>query len=142
MPPTELAAFRDLAAEEGILVAADAHDRLLGFALYTPMEGELYLGELNILPDAAGRRIGARLIDAVAEVAAARGCRWVLLTTFRRVLWNAPYYRRLGFEDVPESELSPALAAEMARQAARGLHPASRTAMRRGALRGIEQVAV
>ena len=131
MPPTELGLLRNLAAEEGILVAADAGDKLLGFALYMPMEADLYLAELNVLPEAAGRRIGARLIDSVAEIGRQRGCRWLLLTTFRRVLWNAPYYRRLGFEEVPEPEVSPMLAGEMARQSARGLPLASRIAMRR-----------
>lgn len=131
MSPTELAALEGLASEEGILVAIDSRERLLGFALYTPMAGDLYLGELNVLPEAAGRRIGARLIEAVAEVAARRGCRWLLLTTFRQVPWNAPYYRRLGFEEVPEDERSAALAAEMARQTTRGLRPESRVAMRR-----------
>lgn len=131
MPPTELALLRNLAAEEGLLVAADARNNLLGFALYMPMEGDLYLAELNVLPEAAGRRIGAGLIDSLTEIGARRGCRWLLLTTFRRVLWNAPYYRRLGFEEIPRAELSPALAAEMARQSARGLRLASRVAMRR-----------
>ena len=131
MSPTELAALEDLASEEGILVETDLRDSLLGFALYTPMAGDLYLGELNVLPEATGRRIGARLIEAVVEVAARRGCRWLLLTTFRQVPWNAPYYRRLGFEEVPEEERSAALTAEMARQAGRGLRPESRVAMRR-----------
>ncbi len=138
MSPTELAALEDLASEEGILVATDSRDCLLGFALYAPMAGDLYLGELNVLPEAAGRRIGARLIEAVLEVALRRGCRWLLLTTFRQVPWNAPYYRRLGFEKVPEDERSAALTAEMARQAARGLHPESRVAMRRHAGPGTE----
>jgi hypothetical protein len=33
------------------------------------------------------------------------------LITFRGVPWNAPYYERLGFRELPESEVTPGLAA-------------------------------
>ncbi len=131
MAPTELAVLEGLEEDEGLRVAEDADGRLLGFALFMPLDGELYLGELNVLPEAAGHRIGARLIDAVEEIAAARGCRWLLLTTFRDVPWNAPYYARLGFAEVPQAEMGEGLRAQLAAQAARGLQPASRLAMRR-----------
>jgi predicted N-acetyltransferase YhbS len=130
-PPTDLEVLQGLAADEGILVAADAAGRPLGFALYMPLDGLLYLAELNVRPEAAGRRIGARLIEAVAEVARARGCPALTLTTFRDIAWNAPYYARLGFCEIAAAELPPGLAEELRRQAARGLKPASRCAMRR-----------
>ncbi len=130
-PPTDLSVLKNLAAGEGALVAADAAEALLGFALYAPLDGELYLAELAVLPEAAGRRLGARLIAEVEAVAAARGCRWLLLTTFRDIPWNAPYYARLGFGEVPAAEIGPGLRSHLDEQARRGLRPASRVAMRR-----------
>ncbi len=38
------------------------------------------------------------------------------LITFRGVPWNAPYYERLGFRELAESEVTPELAARNADQ--------------------------
>ncbi|WP_201754128.1 hypothetical protein [Micromonospora rubida] len=47
--------------------------------------------------------------------------------------WNAPYYARYGFRKLEPDELTPGLAAMLAAEAALGLDPAARLAMRRPA---------
>jgi GNAT superfamily N-acetyltransferase len=131
MAPTELEVLQGLGDGEGLIAAFDARERPLGFALYMPLDGQMYLGELNVVPEAAGRRLGARLVAAVEAVAAERGCAWLLLTTFRDIPWNAPYYGRLGFAEVPAAEMGPELRRQLDEQARRGLQPSSRVAMRR-----------
>ena len=54
----------------------------------------------------------------------------VTLTTFRDVPWNAPYYERLGFRSLSETELTPELAEVRAREAEPGLDPETRVCMR------------
>ena len=55
------------------------------------------------------------------EHAERAGLRGVTLTTFRDVPWNAPFYRRLGFEVLDPEDLTPGLAAAFADEARRGL---------------------
>ena len=53
------------------------------------------------------------------------------LTTFTDVPWNAPYYRRLGWTTIDETDLSPGLARVVERETAHGLSRWPRVAMRR-----------
>jgi hypothetical protein len=52
------------------------------------------------------------------------------LTTFRHVPFNAPFYARRGFAEIPAHEQGPELVAQLADEARRGLDPARRVAMR------------
>jgi GNAT superfamily N-acetyltransferase len=81
----------------------------VGFVMFRPVEDRAYVEQLDVLPAFAGRRIGAALLDAVAERARAAGLEGLSLSTFREVPWNAPYYRRLGFVDVPDAALTPGM---------------------------------
>jgi hypothetical protein len=55
----------------------------------------------------------------------------VTLTTFADVPWNAPYYRRLGFADVPPGAQGPGLRRLRAHEAEVGLDRWPRVAMAR-----------
>ncbi|MBW4721226.1 GNAT family N-acetyltransferase [Saccharothrix sp. SC076] len=92
-----------------------------------PVAGFAHVEQVSVHPDHARRGIGAALLDHVESWARERGLAGLTLTTFRDIPWNAPYYRRLGFTDVDEP--SPALAAIVAEEAARGLDPARRVCM-------------
>jgi hypothetical protein len=54
-----------------------------------------------------------------------------LLSTFRDVPWNAPYYRRLGFTDIVDAALSPALLQIRQEHIERGLDETRRVFMRK-----------
>ncbi|MGW0043755.1 GNAT family N-acetyltransferase [Rhodococcus sp. NPDC003348] len=106
-------------------------ERPVGYATAEVVDGRGHLEQVSVDPRWAGRRLGAALIDAVVEWATDRGDRWLTLTTFVDVPWNAPYYRRLGFEPIPEAEIGPGLRAVRAEEAAHGLDAWPRIAMRR-----------
>lgn len=112
-----------------VWVACDGDGALVGFAEWWWVDGDAYLAEVDVAPAHAGYRLGAALIDAVAADAAARGLAALWLTTFIDVPWNAPYYRRLGFVDVPDQVLRPGLADIRDRQTASGLPRDSRVVM-------------
>ena len=113
---------------DGGLLVAEAGATIVGFVMFRPLEGGLYVEQLDVLPALAGRRIGATLLDAVAGRA---GGGDLTLSTFRDVPWNAPYYARLGFEIV--RDLTPGMAAIRAEHLARGLDEDARVFMRRPA---------
>lgn len=129
--PVPAAAFMQAARDGLLLVAADSGDQPAGFALCEHVDDDLYIYELDVHPDHAGRRLGARLLDAAAGLARRNGWPALTLTTFRHVPWNAPYYARLGFAAIPSAEIGPGLQLVLERQRAAGLDMANRLAMRR-----------
>ncbi|NJK52210.1 MAG: GNAT family N-acetyltransferase [Leptolyngbyaceae cyanobacterium SU_3_3] len=67
----------------------------------------LYLQQIDVAPEYGRRGIGSRLVSAVCAGAQLQGYRAVLLSTFRDIPWNAPFYAKLGFRPLSESELTP-----------------------------------
>jgi len=126
--PTDAQTLAERVAEGGLLVACDGGVPV-AFVMFRPAEGCGYIEQVDVLPSHERRGIGARLIEAVAEAARARGWSALTLSTFRDVPFNAPYYRRLGFEDV--EVLTPGMAQIRAEHEARGLDESSRVFMRR-----------
>lgn len=118
-------------ATGGLLVATDEAGSPVAFVMFREVDGCAYIEQIDVLPSHAGKRIGAALIDEVE--ARARDHSWpaLLLSTFVDVSWNAPYYRRLGFRDVPDADLSDALRRIRAEHQARGLDETRRVFMRR-----------
>ena len=132
--PTDAATLQRRIGAGGLLVHADA-DPPIGFVMFRPLADGLYIEQIDVLPEHAGRRLGAALIDAVAALARAQGRDALLLSTFRDVPWNAPYYRRLGFVDLPDDALGEPLQAIRREHLARGLDESRRVFMRRPARR-------
>jgi predicted N-acetyltransferase YhbS len=133
-PPMDLELVeRKIAAREIIVavaaVAADA--TCAGFVMFEPQPTRIYVQELDVLTSHAGQRIGAALIEQVAHIARAQRLTQLILSTFREVPWNAPYYRRLGFRDIEEAELDAALITRRDAHIARGLDESKRVFMRR-----------
>lgn len=117
---------------EGRLWVAVADDAPVGFAHVELLEpGAAHLEEIDVLPDHGRRGLGTRLVAAACAWAEACGHACVTLTTFRHLPWNMPFYARLGFEEIPSADLSPALRRVLQDEARRGLDPARRVAMRR-----------
>ena len=110
---------------------AEADGRVCGYALADSYDGTAHLEQVTIYPDCAGRGIGSVLVDAVAGWGREQGSAALTLLTFRDVPWNGPYYRRLGFQPVPDDELEPELAALRRHEAELGLDVSIREAMRR-----------
>ncbi len=126
--PTPAAVLEVRLAQGGLLVA-EQDGAIAGFVIFRPLEDGLYVEQLDVLPAFAGRRIGAALLDAVGQQAGAKGLARLVLSTFRDVPWNAPYYARLGFVEV--EALTPGLARIRAEHVARGLDEATRMFMAR-----------
>ena len=126
--PTDAKTLARRIAAGGLLVA-EAGGEALAFVMFREVEGCGYIEQVDVLPSHARRGIGARLIEAVAELGCARGWPALTLSTFKDVPFNAPYYRRLGFVDV--EKLTPGMAQIRAEHEARGLDESARVFMRR-----------
>lgn len=109
---------------------AERNGAVCGYALADVLDGTAHLEQVTVHPDQGRQRIGGRLIEAVADWARGQGSPTLTLLTFRDVAWNGPYYRRLGFVDLPDTALGAELAALRAHEAELGLDVSIRGAMR------------
>ncbi|MFJ2420035.1 GNAT family N-acetyltransferase [Streptomyces brevispora] len=112
-------------------VTVRADDRPLGYLVADPVDGAGHIEQVSVHPSAARRGLGSGLIGHAGSWAAAEGLGGLTLTTFSHVPWNAPYYVRLGFRVLMESELTDGLRKIRAEEAEHGLDRWPRVCMRR-----------
>jgi GNAT superfamily N-acetyltransferase len=109
----------------------DVHDRLdemavvfaagdppVGFVSVELLDGEAHIDQLSVLTSHGRRGTGRALLDEAVRWSRRKGLAGVTLTTFRDVPWNAPFYRRVGFEVVTHP--APGLAGRRADERAEG----------------------
>jgi predicted N-acetyltransferase YhbS len=128
--PTDAEILRERLAQDALIVAADG-ETPVAYVIFEVVEGCAYIEQIDVLTSHAGQRIGARLLDAVADRARGRRLKALTLSTFRDVPFNAPYYARLGFEVIADADLTPGLLEIRAAHLERGLDESRRVFMRR-----------
>ncbi len=88
-----------------LFVAINEKDILIGFALIEKMKHGVHLHEIDVLPDYGRNGVGTALVKKVGEWAMDNMCSTITLTTYKDILWNAPFYRSLGFYDLSINEM-------------------------------------
>ena len=94
-----------------------------------PLLGPLELRAAERFRSRARRGVGRALIVAVARWAKGCGDTDLVLSTFRDVPWNAPYYERLGFVEVSEAEYTASMRS-LREDEAKAMRIASRVVLR------------
>ena len=122
------AEFLPLIAAGTVWVAEEAGAGVIGELRADICGNALHILELAVAAQFQQRGIGRRLLDAACDAARARGLRALTLTTFRHVAWNASFYARYGFVEVPQADIDARLADLVRAEEARGLP--NRCAMR------------
>lgn len=72
----------------------------VGFVMAQVTDGCFHIAEMDVHPDHGRKGIGSTLLNHACAVAGQRGFRYVTLTTFEHIPWNAPFYARHGFERI------------------------------------------
>jgi ribosomal protein S18 acetylase RimI-like enzyme len=103
----------------------------VGYLIADLLDGNVHVEQVSVHPRFSRRGVGRLLIDRVAAHAAEIGAPALTLTTFAEVAWNAPYYRRCGFEVMDDAAIMPELRAVRDHEAAAGLDRWPRVCMRR-----------
>lgn len=128
-PPAPAALLADRRDAGGLWVATLEGDRPVAAIRFRPLDDNLYIEQLDVLPAFAGLRLGAALLDRAELLAREAGLGALQLSTFRDIPWNAPWYRRIGFEVI---EVLPSSLESIRRDhIARGLDESRRVFMRR-----------
>jgi GNAT superfamily N-acetyltransferase len=126
--PTPVSILEDRADVGRLCVAVGDNEELAGFLIWSPKDGFAYIEEVSVHPDHAGHRLAARLIERLADDLRGRFPA-LTLATFRDVPWNAPYYARLGFAELPRNETGPQHDETWRHQAENGLDMSRRLLM-------------
>jgi len=101
----------------------------VGFALTSVRGATLYLDQISVDPAHGRKGLGAALMARVHRDAARRGLKSVTLSTFRDLAWNGPFYRRLGYRELPRAKMQPWMHEIEAAQTANGLDVSKRCFM-------------
>ena len=98
--------YQDGIEHERLWVAVTPSQQIVGFALAQEVDKEGHLREIDVLPDYGRKGIGQALINTIVTWCTKQGYDSLSLTTFRDVPWNRPYYEKLGFQIIQDSDLS------------------------------------
>lgn len=114
-----------------VFAARDRKGKPVGFTLTSVRDGSLYLDQISVDPAHGRKGLGAALVRRVVKDARDRGLKSVTLSTFRDVAWNGPFYRSLGFREVPRRKMTGWMLDLEGAQAERGLDVDQRCFMAR-----------
>lgn len=128
-PIPDVAWLRIMIDGQDVWVAADGHDAAVGFAVAGEVAGFLHLRELSVDPAHGRKGLGRALVLAVHDAAKAAKRVGTSLTTFRDVPFNAPFYAKLGFVELPLSEAPQRLLEAFKAEVPQGVPPGERILM-------------
>lgn len=131
MPPASLASLEAGRREGRLWVAVSPLNRPVGFALMKFPGATAWLDQLSVLQRWQGQGYGSALIERVAAAARDLGHRVLHLSTYRNVPWNAPYYARRCFEELPRGAWPHVFRMQSMEENRHGHPPWRRTIMRR-----------
>lgn len=78
-------------------LVAEVDGQIVGMVRLTELESDLVaVDQLSVHPSASRRGIGRALLLATVDLCRARGYKAITTTTFRDVVFNAPFYADMG----------------------------------------------
>jgi GNAT superfamily N-acetyltransferase len=119
-PPT-LDALASFQRDGRAWVVTDAADKPVAYLLLEVVDGNAHIEQVSVDPSHARRGLGKALLDTASVWADQHGLLALTLMTYVEVPWNAPYYRRLGFEVLADDRMTSGLRCIREQEAARGL---------------------
>lgn len=123
--------WRDyLRSNDTCLVAVTAEMHVVGFLCARQIDRHLHIDEVSVRKEWQTCGIGRQLVLLCLHRARDAGFVGTTLTTYRDVPWNAPWYRRLGFDVLRDDKTPGFLRDQLEAERAKGLSPPARVAMR------------
>ncbi len=113
--------FKNALAKNQLWTAVTLDNKPVGFAMAIAKDKSAMLAELDVDPEHQRKGLGRNLVQTVIKWAREEGFNHLMLTTFRNVPWNAPFYENMGFRSLREAELTADLIAALNREAELGL---------------------
>ncbi|MEN3929937.1 GNAT family N-acetyltransferase [Microvirga sp. W0021] len=102
---------------------------IIGFLVGEQIGADLYIGEFSVAAPWQGQGVGRALLKQVMLEAKREGFSRLTLTTFRDVLWNGPFYGKLGFVILSSENTDAYLRDTLRAEAEHGIPVEQRCAM-------------
>lgn len=99
-PAPMVADFAQQIASDQVHVAVDGNDELQGFIVFFPKDDHMFLENVAVRPEVAGRVVGKSLIQFCEAEAQRLGLGAVHLYTNEKMTENLSIYPRLGYQEV------------------------------------------
>lgn len=131
--------FLKEAQTENRLWVATVSEQVVGFVVTKFLVESCFVVELDVHPDYWRRGIGSALLEACCARACMQGFKQMLLTTFRRVPWNIPFYRKLGFSVLPPESWTHEIQTIVQHEARYGFAKEKRVVMARSLPREVSE---
>lgn len=97
----------DAIGKEHLDVARVPDGKLAGFVLVSKHGKGLYLDQISVDPAYGNRGIGTQLMRHLFDKAKRLNEAEIVLSTFRDVSWNGPFYAGLGFREISRHKFEP-----------------------------------
>lgn len=121
---------RELIARGTCWVAAELDDPPVAFLSAEIQDDTLHIWELAVRLDRQRSGIGRALLEKAVADARRRRLVAITLTTFRDVIWNAPFCQKLGFRVMDDAQAGERLRQVLRREVEHGMPASRRCAMR------------
>ena len=121
---------RELIAKGTCWVAVEHDDQPVAFLSAEIQDDTLHIWELAVRLDRQRSGIGRVLLENAITDAGGRGLVALSLTTSRAVIWNAPFYQKLGFQMLDDAQAGEWLRQVLRREVEHGMPASRRCAMR------------
>ena len=128
-PSMPLAQFVVMLSGCTVIVACHRQGLAVGFIAADRVGDDLFVRELSVAPDHGRRGVGSALLRAIISHGRQNALRACLLSTFRDVAFNAPFYRKHGFAELPLADASPAIRQRFQEEIPAGIRPGLRLLM-------------
>lgn len=132
-PIANVEELRAMIGTNQVWVATTDADEPVGYAVAGRLGEFFHLRELSVDPVHGRRGIGAALVRTVIAAANAAEAAGISLTTFRSVPFNAPFYAKLGFSELPLAQAPRALSDAFRNELPAGIAESERVLMVRPA---------
>jgi GNAT superfamily N-acetyltransferase len=76
----------------------------VAFALCDIFGNKIFLEEIDVMTEHGRRGLASRLIETACKWALNQGLVAMELSTFDNIPWNAPFYKKLGFETLTSNQ--------------------------------------
>lgn len=95
------------AMKDDLLLTCEYDGVPIGFALLSVRgKTDFYLDQLSVDPEHGRKGVGTALVKTCFAWAERQGFTEIYLSTFRDLRWNGPFYKSLGFKELPRRLLT------------------------------------
>lgn len=119
----------DAIASRLVFIATNENENPVGFVACAELDGLLYIGEIDVMRAFQRQGLGRHMLEHALAEGRKRNFMGAMLTTDRHVPFNAPFYRTVGFVEIPEPDMPPSLAKVIAAERLREIGPSRRVGM-------------